>query len=77
MKQIFQDSILKGQQQLSGMLTTPQSTQSKDYLAAIQKVPEIDNPEIFGLPANIDRSVQRFNSNQVINELKSLAAASA
>jgi dynein heavy chain 2 len=46
-------------------------------LAAIQKVPEIDNPEIFGLPANIDRSVQRFNSNQVINELKSLAAASA
>ena len=32
---------------------------------------------LFGLPANIDRSVQRFNSLQVINKLKSLAAISA
>jgi len=29
-------------------------------------VPEIDTPQLFGLPSNIDRSVQRFNSMQVI-----------
>jgi len=40
-------------------------------------LPEVDNPKIFGLPTNIDRSVQRFNSNQVITQLKSLAAVSA
>ena len=45
-------------------------------MQTISKVPELDNPEIFGLPTNIDRSVQRFNSNLVIKELKSLAAAS-
>jgi dynein heavy chain 2 len=43
----------------------------------MQKVPEADNPDIFGLPVNIDRSVQRFNSNLVIGGLKGLAAASA
>jgi hypothetical protein len=32
---------------------------------------------LFGLPANIDRSVQRFNSLAVIGQLKSLAAVSA
>jgi len=43
-------------------------------MQTISKVPDLDNPEIFGLPTNIDRSVQRFNSNLVIKELKSLAA---
>lgn len=32
---------------------------------------------MFGLPTNIDRSVQRFNSTQVITSLKSLSAVSA
>lgn len=32
---------------------------------------------MFGLPDNIDRSVQRFNSQKVIAQLKSLAAVSA
>lgn len=45
-------------------------------MQTISKVPELDNPEIFGLPTNIDRSVQRFNSNLVIKELKNLALAS-
>lgn len=43
----------------------------------INQVPEIDTPQLFGLPSNIDRSVQRFNSMQVITQLKSLAAISA
>jgi len=43
----------------------------------ISRLPETDNPSIFGLPTNIDRSVQRFNSGQVISQLKSLAAVSS
>lgn len=43
----------------------------------INQLPENDNPLLFGLPTNIDRSVQRFNSTQVISQLKSLQAASA
>jgi len=34
-------------------------------------------PQLFGLPDNIDRSVQRFNSQRVISQLKSLAAVSS
>jgi len=32
---------------------------------------------MFGLPANIDRSVQRVNGGNVVNQLKQLAAVSA
>jgi hypothetical protein len=49
----------------------------KDFNVIINQVPEIDTPQLFGLPSNIDRSVQRFNSLQVIAKLKSLAAISA
>lgn len=40
-------------------------------------MPDVDAPALFGLPANIDRSVQRFNSGAVIFQLKQLAAISA
>ena len=55
----------------------PRSGNLQEFVGTIQRVPEIDNPDIFGLPVNIDRSVQRFNSNQVVSGLKGLAAASA
>jgi hypothetical protein len=59
------------------MIKVAQSSDSGAFSNAIQQLPEVDNPKIFGLPTNIDRSVQRFNSNQVITQLKSLAAVSA
>lgn len=77
MRQIFCDETLKGQVALSGLIKTPQSMNVGDFHQIVQNVPEIDQPEMFGLPSNIDRSVQRFNSNQVITDLKQLAAASA
>lgn len=43
----------------------------------IAQLPEQDSPSVFGLPTNIDRSVQRFNSGNVIAQLKSLAAVSS
>lgn len=61
---------------MSETLTVPQSGQIKDYNLEMQKVPDVDQPSLFGLPANIDRSVQRFNSTFVINQLKQLAAVS-
>lgn len=46
-------------------------------MTVISQLPESDQPALFGLPSNIDRSVQRFNSTQVILGLKSLQAVSA
>ena len=77
MHQVFRDETIKGQKKLSDILAVPQSQHVKDFNVIINQVPEIDTPQLFGLPTNIDRSVQRFNSLQVINQLKSLAAISA
>jgi len=77
MQSIFGDATISGKTPLSGLVTVPKSTNVQDFVQAIQKVPEIDNPDIFGLPSNIDRSVQRFNSNIVLLGLKGLAAAGA
>lgn len=68
--QMFNDSVLKGQQPLSKMLPVPQSGNVRDFTSLINKVPEIDVPALFGLPDNIDRSVQRFNSSAVLAALK-------
>lgn len=65
-ERVFKDQVLKGQEPLSGMIPVPQSANVRDYVAMINKVPEFDAPSLFGLPANIDRSVQRFNSTAVV-----------
>uniref|UniRef100_H2ZEZ6 Cytoplasmic dynein 2 heavy chain 1 n=1 Tax=Ciona savignyi TaxID=51511 RepID=H2ZEZ6_CIOSA len=53
-------------------VTLPQSTNIKDYIDVIEKLPEDDLPSYFGLPANIERSAQRVNSQRVISQLKTL-----
>lgn len=73
---VFKDSILKGEEPLSNVIPVPQSANVRDYVGVINKVPEFDAPALFGLPANIDRSVQRFNSSAVVAQLKQLAAVS-
>lgn len=77
MQSIFGEATISGKAPLSGLVSVPKSGNVQDFVQSIQKVPEIDNPDIFGLPSNIDRSVQRFNSNNVILGLKGLAAAGA
>lgn len=77
MTQIFREDVMKGQKRLSDQIQVPQSSQIKDYVGLINQISEQDNPLMFGLPVNIDRSVQRFNSQQVIQQLKSLSAVSA
>lgn len=75
--QTFNDSVLNGKEPLFGTIAVPQSGNVRDFTGLINRVPEIDVPALFGLPDNIDRSVQRFNSSAVIAALKQLAAASA
>jgi dynein heavy chain 2 len=54
---LFRDQTLKGQLPLSNVIPVPQSANVRDYIGMINKVPEFDAPALFGLPANIDRSV--------------------
>jgi dynein heavy chain 2 len=54
---LFNDPSLKGKKSLSNVIPVPQSGNIRDYLGMIQKVPDNDVPSLFGLPANIDRSV--------------------
>lgn len=77
MQEIFTDGVMSGQTALAGMIKVAKSSDSSAFVQNISQLPEIDNPKIFGLPSNIDRSVQRFNSGQVIAQLKSLASVSA
>jgi len=44
----------------------------QDYQALIEQLPEDDKPSYFNLPANIERSAQRVNSQRVISQLKAL-----
>ena len=77
MMEFFTEATLKGQMKLSNIIQLPQSDKVDQYLGVIKNLPEKDMPSLFGLPANIDRSVQRFNSMKVIASLKSLQAVSA
>ena len=43
---------------------------AQDYYALVTALPEEDEPDHFGLPANIERSRQRINSSRVIYQLK-------
>jgi len=77
MESIFRDDVMKGSKKLSDAVQVPNSQNIRDFTAVINQLPETDSPQLFGLPTNIDRSVQRFNSQQVVHSLKSLAAVSA
>lgn len=44
----------------------------QEHIQAIKVVPDTDNPELFGLPENIERSAQCTTSRRVIDQLKRL-----
>jgi dynein heavy chain 2 len=78
LKQCFNTDIInevnKGSKKL-GPLTVPTSTQYRDFIDAIEALPESDTPSYFGLPENIDRSSQKMASSAVITQLKILKRA--
>ena len=49
----------------------------KQLVSFIGKLPDIDDPSLFGLPKNIDKVVQRNNSLNTISALKKLTAISS
>ncbi|XP_022324921.2 cytoplasmic dynein 2 heavy chain 1-like isoform X2 [Crassostrea virginica] len=78
LKQFFDGNTLsQGRNRQLGPLKLPSSTNFRDYVDAIEELPEFDKPSYFGLPENIERSAQRIISNQVIGQLKVLQRADA
>jgi dynein heavy chain 2, cytosolic len=57
---------------LFGGLQLPTSAHHQDYIDLIKSLPEHDAPELFGLPANIDRVQQRVLAMQAIDALRIL-----
>eukprot|EP00698_Gefionella_okellyi_P019038 TRINITY_DN5781_c1_g2_i1.p1 TRINITY_DN5781_c1_g2~~TRINITY_DN5781_c1_g2_i1.p1 ORF type:complete len:3148 (-),score=914.00 TRINITY_DN5781_c1_g2_i1:20-9082(-) len=55
-------------------IAMPTSANHQDYMKLINTLPSHDSPSLFTLPANIDRVVQRAQSNGVIAQLKQLSA---
>lgn len=53
----------------------PNSVQHEAYMDIITQLPDADNPTLFFLPSNIDRSLQRANSQMVISQLKILSTS--
>ena len=77
LEQYYSPEVLSQGKKVSNLFNVPQSKSLKDYLMLINKLQDVDNPSIFGLPMNIDRSVQRFNTSLVIDGMKKLAAGGA
>ena len=57
-------------------MITP-STNRQDYIKLIDSFEDVDTPSQFGLPLNVERSVQRAKSSAVISQLKKLARSMA
>ncbi|KAJ3189734.1 Cytoplasmic dynein 2 heavy chain 1 [Gaertneriomyces sp. JEL0708] len=56
-------------------LSVPNSTDYSVHCATIAALPDVDDVTAFGLPANIDRVVQRNASSAVVSQLKGLRHA--
>ncbi len=55
----------KGNPMLFGGLELPNSNQHDAYMGLIQRLSDTDSPNVFSLPDNIERSVQRATSTHV------------
>jgi len=55
-------------------LKMPESPDHESFLQAIASLPDSDSPFVFGLPDNIERSLQRVTSTAVIKQLRALSA---
>ncbi|CAM9131219.1 unnamed protein product, partial [Ectocarpus sp. 4 AP-2014] len=79
LRQYFNSDVVGGADnggQLARGLDVPGTDRLPDYVHAVQKLPDTDHPSGFGLPDNIERSVQRAASAVVIAGLRRLGAAS-
>merc|ERR1711871_695418 len=59
--------------QLAAGLVLPPSTNHADYVRLVNEMPDRDTPEMFGLPPNIEASLQIATSTTLISQLKRLS----
>ncbi|TMW62553.1 hypothetical protein Poli38472_005171 [Pythium oligandrum] len=71
----FSSEFLSGQKSLLRGVKLPQTTRHEDFVDLIDHLPDVDAPGVFGLPDNIERSMQRTLSAEVIAQLKMLSAS--
>ena len=80
LKQYFCRDVLNGSRSTRvakrGFELPPGTTKRVDYLKHIESLPDTDSPTWFGLPLNVERSVQRARSSNVVRQLKKLAISS-
>ncbi|EGR34655.1 hypothetical protein IMG5_004580 [Ichthyophthirius multifiliis] len=75
--QYFNEKILNGTFLIGNLIKMPQSNNINDFQAIIEeKMPENDTPLLFGLPQNIDKAVQRYNTQRLIENLKKIKKTS-
>ena len=55
-----------------GPLDLPITSSYSEYVRLVDKLPQEDNPAMFGLPENIMQSYQRTRSTQTISQLRTL-----
>ncbi|KAI8896032.1 dynein heavy chain and region D6 of dynein motor-domain-containing protein [Globomyces pollinis-pini] len=75
--QYFNDDVLpldgrNATQKLCKSFSIPRSNEHAAYKQIIQELPENDNVVLFGLPANIDRTMQSNTSQEIISKLQLL-----
>lgn len=76
----FRADILDGPRRKAGStleippFDIPVSTNIPEFRSRVEQLPDLDNPQSFGMAANADRSLQRINSTRVINTLRQLVA---
>ena len=73
----FSNDILFNNKKLSIGISVPNSKSLKEFTLLINKLNDNDNPSLFGLPNNIDKAVQRYNTQQIIYSLKILSRVSS
>lgn len=74
LKKYFNLLVLNGQSDIGFGSTVPKNQKELQHFLA--KVPEIDDPSLFGLPKNIDKVVQKNSSLLVLESLKTLTISS-
>ncbi|EGD76743.1 dynein heavy chain isotype 1B [Salpingoeca rosetta] len=58
-----------------GGINIPTSVHLPDYVQAIRNLPDTDQPELFGLPANVDKTVQQQAATELLTQLQQLERA--
>ncbi|KAI8908484.1 dynein heavy chain and region D6 of dynein motor-domain-containing protein [Gorgonomyces haynaldii] len=75
----FSDDVLAGDKvpsrKLSKYVTLPKTSEHQAYLEIIKQIPDEDVVGLFGLPANIDRTLQKISSSKIVNQLLRLGQA--